>query len=168
MWCAFHASIRESYYMCTFNNISIKLTCAVCIFCRMNHVIFTSFLCFFCSRALHADFFSSSFSWCFSLCSRLDHLLPFFSHSYSIHCRLLSIGNRDIFIRFEFRLHSVSCVRSILFAFSLSLSLARSLGFGTKRKSSSGCGVLNKSKRHPVCAYMQMYVIKIIESHTKC
>lgn len=110
--------------MCTFNNISIKLTCAVCIFCRMNHVIFTSFLCFFFSRALHADFFSSSFSWCFSLCSRLDHLLPFFSHSYSIHCRLLSIGNRDIFIRFEFRLHSVSCVRSILFAFSLSLSLS--------------------------------------------
>lgn len=66
------------------------------------------------------------------------------------------------FVCTQFRVYARS------FSPSCSLSLARSLGFGTKRKSSSGCGVLNKSKRHPVCAYMQMYVIKIIESHTKC
>lgn len=35
--------IRESYYVCTFNNISIKLTRTVRIFCRVNHVICTKF-----------------------------------------------------------------------------------------------------------------------------
>lgn len=111
--------------MCTFNNISIKLTRTVCIFCRMNHVIFTKFsIVFFLpfSSSCSLFIFTLSFSFYLNLYiplppvllffslsyPRLDHLLHFFSRlMLSIHCCLLSIGNRDIFIRFRFCLHFI-------------------------------------------------------------
>lgn len=55
------------YYMCTFNNISIKLTCAVCILCRMRLVILTNLRCFF------PHIFAI-----YSSCPHFDHLFFFY------------------------------------------------------------------------------------------
>lgn len=109
-------AIRESYYMCTFNNISIKLTLC-CVFGAAWTMLFSPTYSVFFPLILLSSynfFFSLPFVSLFWSSVTLFFLVFILFQLNTVHCLLLllpavlwllSIGKRDIFIRFKFRLH---------------------------------------------------------------
>lgn len=177
-------SFANCIIWCTFDNISIKLTRTVCIFCRMSHVIFTKFsiiYIFFLSScslfifhsvaySLSAYFFLSLSPFCcccrchcqrfffFIFVSSFESSVTFLSFASQlmlpIQCCLLSIGNRDIFIRFRFCLHFLWHPQD---PFRMPYK---------NSKSSSGCGAFNKSKC--LCVYANLCHQNHRITHKQC
>lgn len=150
MWCALYALLFANRIIsCTFNNISIKLTWALCIWYAVWTMLFSPTYSLF----LHVCVCVCVFL----LCPCFDHLLLFFYpfsilfQSSTVHCFCCCC--------FQSATMTYSFVSNFVCNFFCKFSAA-------KRKAHLDVALFNKSKRQSVCAYMQMYVIKIIASHT--